>query len=149
MNTKTIILICASIANCFFVSLKSDLTRLLLLWTSKFEFWKFPRQSLLMWEAQLRVKPKKSKNVYHLVEVFDPVTKMDSQARFRYYPWSHYLAIERSILKPTKAMKQYINQKDIRTSVRNCIKAMPDNPACYQLVFGDDYFWSWKRDIPK
>ena len=40
-------------------------------------------------------------------------------------------------------MKQYLNQKDIKSSVRNCIMAMPDNPICYQLVFSDDYFWSW------
>ena len=45
-------------------------------------------------------------------------------------------------LKPFKAMQQYLKRKNIKSSVRDCIAAMPDNPACYQLVFGDDYFWS-------
>ena len=40
-------------------------------------------------------------------------------------------------------MQQYLKRKTIKNSVRDCISAMPDNPACYQLVFGDDYFWSW------
>ena len=39
-------------------------------------------------------------------------------------------------------MQQYLKRKNIKSSVRDCIAAMPDNPACYQLVFGDDYFWS-------
>ena len=46
------------------------------------------------------------------------------------------------IPKPSKAMQQYLKRKTIKSSVRDCIAAMPDNPACYQLVFGDDYFWS-------
>lgn len=48
----------------------------------------------------------------------------------------------RIIPKPFKAMQQYLKRKTIKSSVRDCIAAMPDNPACYQLVFGDDYFWS-------
>ena len=47
-----------------------------------------------------------------------------------------------SFHKPFKAMQQYLKRKTIKSSVRDCIAAMPDNPACYQLVFGDDYFWS-------
>ena len=39
-------------------------------------------------------------------------------------------------------MQQYLRRKNIKSSVRDCIAMMPDNPACYQSVFGDDYFWS-------
>ena len=46
-------------------------------------------------------------------------------------------------------MQQYLKRKTIKNSVRDCISAMPDNPACYQLVFGDDYFWSWNDPTVK
>ena len=44
---------------------------------------KCSRRNLLMLKAQLKPKSKKQRIVYHLVKVFDPVTKMDFQARFR------------------------------------------------------------------
>ena len=90
-------------------------------------------------KVQLKAKSKISRTVYHLVKVFDPVTKMDFQARFPIY--SVVLLPGNRNWEPIKAMKQYLNQKDIKSSVQNCIRAMPENPACYQLVFSDDYFW--------
>ena len=81
------------------------------------------------------------KIVFHLVKVFDPVTKMDFQDRFQLIA-VNLISEEAAIWKPLKAMQQYLKRKNIKSSVRDCIAAMPDNPACYQLVFGDDYFWS-------
>ena len=104
------------------------------------QFFKCSRRNVLMPKVQLKTKSKKSRTVYHLVKVFDPVTKMDFQARFPIY--SVVLLPGHRNWEPIKAMKQYLNQKDIKSSVRNCIRAMPDNPECYQLVFSDDYFWS-------
>ena len=67
--------------------------------------------------------------------------------------WDLSWAVQKEIMKrecneqAISAMKQYINQMQIKQQFQYCEKNLPDPSVCYQMVFGDDYFWSWNQTI--